>query len=288
VESNQALTYGHFMSDAKAILRLRISTEEPVEIDAFVGAFTSLAEEYRREIRENYPDADGDARIFVKEVRKKCIEADLIPYVVAAAPFIAHMDQVVIVEQFVRSWGSRISALVSGNLSGWSPKKSELKSLVDATEAIARDPNASSTLEAVTFEDGKNEIRAAFQFKTDDAKSAQVTIDGVYRELEAPTGADHERVLMIFTRSDTGKATVGKRSGERVLIEEVHNRALALMYASELAEERIKHEIREAEDNIYKKGFVVDVNVRMVGGKPSVFAVTNVHDIIDLPDDEGD
>jgi hypothetical protein len=280
------ISYTHAMSDSHAILRLRISTEQPVEIDAFVGAFTSLAEEYRRNIRENYPDANGDARIYVKEVRKKCIEADLIPYVVAAAPFISQMDQVIIVEQFVRTWGARISALVSGNLNDWAPKKSELKALVDATEAIARDPNASSTLEAVTFEDGKSQIRASFQFATADAKKAQVTIDGVYKQLETPTGADHERVLMVFTRSDTGKATVGKRSGERVMIEEVHPRSLALMYASELAEERIKHEIREAEDNIYKKGFVVDVNVRMVGGKPSVFAVTNVHEIIDLPDDE--
>lgn len=273
------------MSKAKAILRLRIQTEEPVEISAFVGAFTSLAEEYRSDIRDNYPDVDSEARIFVKEVRKKCIEADLIPYIAAAAPFVAQMDQVIIVEQFVRTWGTRISSLVSGNMGKWSPKKSELKTMVDATEAIARDPHATSTLEAVTFEDGQNQVRASFQFTTTQARKAQSTIDGIYKKLEAPTGADHERVLMVFTRSDVGKAQVGKRSGERVVIEEVHDRPLALMYASEMAEERIKHEIREAEDNIFKKGFVVDVNVRLVGGKPSVFAVTHVHEIIDLPDD---
>lgn len=280
------VNYADIMQSTDAILRLRIQTEQPVEIDAFVGAFTSLAEEYRRTIKQDFPDADGDAKIFVKEVRKKCIEADLVPMLLAAAPFVTQMDQVIIIEQFVRTWGGRISALVRGNLGDWSPKKSELKTLIDATEAIARDPNASSTLEAVTFEDGKSQVRAAFQFSTKEAKAAQQTIDGVYKALEAPTGADHERVLMIFTRSDVGSAKLGKPSGERVLIDEVHHRPLALMYASELSEERIKHEIREAEDNIYKKGFVVDVNVRMVGGKPSVFAVTNVHDIIDLPDDD--
>jgi len=58
------------------------------------------------------------------------------------------------------------------------------------------------------------------------------------------------------------------------------------MYASELSEQRLKHEIREAEDNVYKKGFVVDVNVKMVNGKPAVYAVTNVHEVIDLPDDD--
>lgn len=280
------VSYTCLMKDAAAILTLRIDTTEPVEISAFVGAFTSLAEEYRRDIRINYPDADDDARIYVKEVRKGSVEADLIPYVVAASPFIAQMDQVIIVEQFVRTWGRRITALAQGKLEGWAPGKSELKVLADATEAIARDPNATSTLEAVTFEDGKRQVRAAFKFSTPEAKEAQRTIDAVYRELEKPNDADHKRVLMVFTRTDVGNATVGKRSGERVKIEEVHSKPLALMYASELAEERLKHEIREAEDNVYKKGFVVDVNVRFVNGKPSVFAVTNVHEVIDLPEDD--
>jgi predicted helicase len=51
-----------------------------------------------------------------------------------------------------------------------------------------------------------------------------------------------------------------------------------------LAEQRIKHEVREADDNVYKKGFIVDVNVQLVGGKPAGYRVTNVHQVIDLPD----
>lgn len=43
---------------------------------------------------------------------------------------------------------------------------------------------------------------------------------------------------------------------------------------------------RDAEENVYKKGFVVDVSVRLVGGRPSVYAIMNVHSVIDLPDDE--
>ncbi len=90
---------------------------------------------------------------------------------------------------------------------------------------------------------------------------------------------------MIFTRSDIGTAQVGKPSGERVKIEEISAKPLALIYASDLAEQRIKHEIREADDNVYEKGFVVDVNVRSSNGKPAAYAVTHVHQVIDLPDD---
>jgi hypothetical protein len=56
------------------------------------------------------------------------------------------------------------------------------------------------------------------------------------------------------------------------------------LYASDLVEQRIKHEIREADDNVYKKGFIVDVNFQLKGGRPVAYRVTNLHQVIDLPD----
>lgn len=226
-----SLSYAGAMAHAQAVLALRIDTKDPIEISDFVGAFTSLAEEYRRQIRQEYPDASEESRIYVKEVRTGSYEADLVPCLVMAAPFIAQMDQVLIVEQFVRTWGGRISALVSGNLEGWKPGKGELATWANATVAIARDPEASSTLEAATFEDGNRNVRAAFKFSTPEARDAQKTIDAEYRKLESPSDADHKRKLMVFTRTDVGDAAIGKRSGERVVIEEISEKPLALMYA---------------------------------------------------------
>lgn len=90
---------------------------------------------------------------------------------------------------------------------------------------------------------------------------------------------------MAFEQSNKKDSAVGKRTGEWVKIEAISDRHLPLVYASELAEARIKHEIRESEDNVYKKGFVIDVNVEHRGGKPVAYRVTNVHQVIDLPDD---
>jgi hypothetical protein len=77
---------------------------------------------------------------------------------------------------------------------------------------------------------------------------------------------------------------VGKRSGEPVQIEDISEKELPLIYASDLAEQRIKHEILEVEDNVFKKGFVVDVNVETRGGRPVAYRATNLHQVIDLPD----
>jgi hypothetical protein len=78
--------------------------------------------------------------------------------------------------------------------------------------------------------------------------------------------------------------TVGKPSGKMVKIDEISDRPLALVYGSELAEERIKHEICDADENVYKKRFVVDANVKSMGGRPVAYAVTNLHQVVELPD----
>ena len=105
-------------------------------------------------------------------------------------------------------------------------------------------------------------------------------------EGKEPKYADHIRVLMRFTRSDISRTTIGKKSGERVLIDDIHPKSLAIMYASPLAEQHIKHEIRESEENVFKKAFVVDVNVKIINDRPSVYSITHLHEIIELPDDD--
>jgi hypothetical protein len=90
---------------------------------------------------------------------------------------------------------------------------------------------------------------------------------------------------MVFTKTGVAHAKTGKRSGEMVQIEAIHPRPLPIVYASTLAEERIRHEIAEADENVYKKAFDVDVNVEMRGGKPIAYRLVSVHDVIDLPDD---
>ena len=124
--------------------------------------------------------------------------------------------------------------------------ESELNSYFRAVEAIARDPQATSILQAATFEDGKRQIKAEFTFDTSQAQKVERNIEQIRLlqiEGKEPKYADHIRVLMRFTRSDISRTTIGKKSGERVLIDDIHPKSLAIMYASPLAEQHIKHEI---------------------------------------------
>lgn len=273
------------MGEQKALLTLNIDTSQPVEIGDFVGAFTSLANEFERFVEDTYPNASSDPRMYVREVRHGSIEADIVTgFVWVGAVAMSHMDQIIILEDFVRRWGSRLKELVRGGVEGEVSTAAEFKDWTNAVAAIANDPIAAHRLEASVFEDGKRELRASFTFKTPEARSALQTIEDRKRLLSKPDTQIEKRVLMVFTRSDVNDAHVGKSSGERVKVEELSPKSLALMYGSEVAEARIKHEIREADENVFKKGFVVDVAVKMRNGTPAAYSVLAVHDVIDLPD----
>jgi hypothetical protein len=264
---------------------LNIKTKNPIELTDFVSAFTAISSQYEKFIRSQYPEMSSDANIFVREVRAGSIEADLIPWALQGLSAVVNVvEQIEIVVKFVQTYGGTLSTYLGGSKSP-EVTRSDLKDLMGAVAAIANDPGGRSTLQAVAFEDGKNKIKAAISFDTTQARQAQRQIEDQQLLLEAKESADHPRVLMVFTQSNIKDATMGKRTGERVKVEELSSRDLPLIYASDLAEQRIKHEVREADDNVYKKGFVVDVNVQLVNGKPAAYRVTNVHQVIDLPSD---
>jgi hypothetical protein len=283
----EQLSYSAAMGEHPVHLVLTIDTQEPIELGDFVAAFTSLAEEFERYIKREHPDLSGEAQVYVKEVRRGSIEADMLPWLALAAPFIADMDKVLIVEQFVKLWGRRLTALLHRKNDEAPQTKAELKAFADSVAAIANDPNGSVKLAAAAFEDGERKIRASFIFNTAQARIVRAQVDRRLKDMAATTTADHERVFMVFERADFRDAKVGKPTGEMVRIDRLSDKALPLLYAAPLAEERIKSEMRDEEDNIFYKGFVVDVNVESrADGKPVAYSVTHVHQVVDLPPDD--
>jgi len=263
---------------------LNIQTKSPIELGDFVSAFSSISSQYDKFVRAQYPELSGDAKIYVREVRAGSIEADLIPWALQGLSAVVNViEQIQIVEKFVKTYGAVLGKYLNGSKET-DATRTDLKDFMGAVSAIANDPNGRSTLQAVAYEDGKTMVRAALVFDTSQAREAQRQIEDQRVLLESATSADHQRVLMTFKQTNVKDAAMGKRTGERVAIEDISSRDLPLIYASELAEQRIKHEVREADENVYKKGFIVDVNVQLVGGRPAGYRVTNLHQVIDLPE----
>lgn len=288
-------SYSQLMGEFPEHLILTIETKDPIEVGAFVHQFTSLANQYGKYIRESHPDLSDDAEIFVSQVSEGSIIAELVPQhllpvagiLAAGGAAITAMHGSMVLEDFVKRWGARIGRYFRRGGRDITASKSDLRDFHGAMVAIANDPSASAKLEAAYFEDGQKKIRAAFKFTTQEARQAEEEISNHKLELDQSDTADHERALMTFVRPDIRASETGKRSGELALIEAISDKPRPLIYASAMAEQRIKYEMQDR-DNIFKKGFVVDVNVELRRGKPVAYRITNLHQVIDLPEDGED
>jgi hypothetical protein len=72
-------TYAEAMARGEPFLSLKLDTKEPMELGAFVGAFTSLANEFERYIKKSYPDLSGEADLYVREVRPGSVRGSRLP-----------------------------------------------------------------------------------------------------------------------------------------------------------------------------------------------------------------
>jgi hypothetical protein len=270
---------------ARASIIIKLDTKHPIEIGDFVAEFTSVADQYAKFIQQNYPDLAPGAKVYVKEIRKGSFIVELLPFVpflmMGSAELMHNVEQINAVNEFVRTYGTKIKAYFKKNGKVPDATRSDLKDFMDGVTAIANDPDGKATIQAAVFEDQKKKVRAAISFNSREASRGVENIER-HRLLEKRDAADRPRVLMAFRQANVKDSPVGKRTGERVVIEEISEREHPLIYASELAEQHIKHEIREAEDNLFKKGFVVDVNIMTKAGKPIAYRVTNLHQVIDL------
>lgn len=277
--------YAGAMAGGQPYIQLKLEVPGAIELGDFVGAFTALASEYERFNRGDAPEGKRhEASLYVEQVRQGSILAVLIPVAVGVFPdLVTAAGQALDLEEFVRRYGHRLSRFLGrSNPDPGDLTKSELRDFSEQVAAIAATPNSTIEVAAIEIENGEHKVKAAFKFSTPQAREIQDKVEVVKQQLDHKSGAEHERVTMIFTRSDVRGAQIGKRSGELVEIESISDKSLPLIYASELAEQAIKHEIADAEDNVYKKGFVVDVNVETVRGKAVAYRVTHLHQVIDL------
>lgn len=277
-------TYAEAMDLGQPFIRLKLDVHEPIALADFVGVFTAMGAEYDRYAKAAQPDGASAATLYVKHVRDGCIEADLVPVLTGPALLVG-LGHANTVFNFVKNYGGRISEYLKKGGKAEDATKGELKHFSEQVSVIANAPGSSLRIAAMQVEKGEEKTTVTFQFDTGQAQQIQESVEVHKLELDHQARADKSRVLMVFTRSDVRSSALGKRSGEQVVIEDLSPSPRPLIYASDLAEQQIKHEITEAEDNVYKKGFVVDVNVQTRRGKPIAYSVTNIHQVIDLPDD---
>jgi hypothetical protein len=288
------LTYNDAMGEDGAHIRLKLDTAEPVSLTDFVGEFVGIGNQFSRFVAREHPELKADSEIYIQEVRSGCIEADLVAWIVGGglltgtAYAVDAIDKAQILTKFVADVSKRLSPYFRKGGRTPDASKGELGDFLKATRAIANDPNASAKLEAAVYEDGERKVKAAFKFTSSEAKVADIELSEHRKELEAKTDVNQERVLLQFVRPSVESSKPGKKGGERGRIESIAKRAMPVLYASKLAEERMYHEKMQLSGNVFRALFDVSVNVELSAeGRPVAYRITDVHTVIE-DDGSGD
>ncbi len=270
------------MNEGQAYITITLDLRDPIEINDFAAMFAGVGAQFEAYLKRHHPDLKGNARLYVREVRHGSVVADLFPNI---PDLIGIMDGALIVMGFGALFSKRIRKLISGQFIE-DGSKSDIKEIGETIRAVSNDNGGKMTIESVTYDKNEKNTKLEIVFDASEGRKAVETLNEQKKALDAIEHVDFSRVLMVFERSRKSGADVGKSTGELVVIPEISDKPKALVYASAGAEQIIKTEIRDAPDNVYKKGFVVDANVRKSGTRVVAYAVTHVHQVVDLPDDD--
>jgi hypothetical protein len=110
------------------------------------------------------------------------------------------MHQADAITEFVTKYGEKLRKYFSRGHEAEDSSASDLKDFMGSVAAIANDPDGHASIEAVCYQDDNNNIKAAIQFSTKQAREARKNIESHRRILQSSSHAPHSRVLMTFVR----------------------------------------------------------------------------------------
>jgi hypothetical protein len=270
------------MEEGTPFIELRINLKEPAALTDLVGAFAAIAGQFESFIRREHPSLKGAAHLLVKDIRHGSIVVELLPVI---QPLMAYMDHALIVDGFVRRVGDLINKYIAGNRDT-TVSKSEIKDLMNHVTLIANDPDGTSVLSSVEYHKTRTTTRLSVKFDTDGAKKIKETAQLQNAALDLPAYEVLENQLMVFVQTSIKPSETGGKTRLQAIVEAVSHKPLAVVFETDMARERVEGEIREDEKNVYKKGFFVDFYLEKHRGKPAVYRITAVRDIVPLPDED--
>lgn len=265
---------------------LRIDRATPIALEQLTLGMMSIAAEYERYVRREHPKAqDQEVDLLVERVSEGSIVIELIG---ALQPVLLGMDNILVFKGFVDMIAGRLSVLSApgGRLEAATSR--ELRDFARIAETIAGDQQGRLEVAAIEYNSktASRSVEAKVFLSTRDAERVQENAVAQIREITGEAPNRHNGVLMTLFQTNIGDVNPDKASGEKGVIEAIADAPKRLIYASDLAGQKIKGAWTTEGVNPYELGFVVDVDVQMVRGKPRAYRIMEVHEIFPL--DEGE
>ena len=261
------------------ILRFEIRNNLPLDLSDFALAMMSFSNEFQKHNGANFPEIPSDKpRLFVKEIRSGSVIADLVAAAASSLPLvIEHGESILKFGKWFKSAVDFYAGKSNDRPSGIDNRS--LKNMCDIIAPVAKDRSSQLNIGVINV----NATNPIFHvtYNSDEASAARGRMLTELGEGAKIQRNRHERVLMYWHQA---RNITDSPVGDRVVIESVSKSALKVVFANESLKFRT---ISMANENPFKLGFIVDVEVQTVRDVPKAYTVTDVYDSISLFD-EGD
>ncbi|RUP07922.1 hypothetical protein [Hyphomicrobium sp.] len=284
--------------DATDSVVIVLEPNEKFEFSELTDSFAGLATYYEN----NFGD-DQTNKLYVTELKTKCIELELIPYTVILGALVTTAGNTITVADFVKRLTDALSAFA-----GKTPNPAQVSAgvTIDDAAAIAQflkplvGRSASSLrISHAKFErhDGDRSTVISYDYNQSEIDRASRAISHQVQEgptalLERPDGRPAVRsekrtdVILIIEAANRRAGKAAGRTVDKGIISSITGKALPLWFPESLG--YLKHQIVSGEVNPFQTAFVVDAIVQFVDDRPKVYVITEIHRSIPIDDGEAE
>ena len=258
---------------AGPILRVEIKNDHPIALDDLAASLGALSDEYREWVQESSDVAvTDDLHLFVRELRSGSTIADLVALAPVALPFVENANTVIDFASYLKF---AIGALLKRDNQTAELPQHSYKNLPSILEPIAKD--SGSQLNVSTVVNG--DVNIYLHVDHVEANAAQNAARRSLKESAQPVTGLHQQVAMSMHQA---RNDVKSSAGDRAIIESIYPKAVKVVFASE----ELKRQVLQRAENPFEGGYLIDVQVETINGRPAIYKVLTIHDTLDSLGDE--
>jgi hypothetical protein len=259
--------------DTDQRLRIEIKNKRPVELVDLTTSFLGIADEYKRFMESEFGILkQEDVSLYIQEIRTGSIIADLVGISPALLPLIPVMKNVATVIQFGSYLKKGYDFLLGKSDEKPNFTKNNYQNFAGFLDPVAKD-NASQ-LNINTVINGNPTL--VFTLSSIDANAAQNMAKREIGLLSDPLTGIHKNVVLYWYQV---KKDWLSQTGDRVTIESIYPHPVKVIFDNEEA----KSSIIMGKDNLFTSGYLADVAVETINGKPVLYKILNIHSRIEYP-----
>lgn len=252
--------------DNNMILTVKISNSEPVELADFAKSMMSLANDYesRQTATPTLP-----AKLYIKEIRSGSIIAELAPLMpLAGQLLIEHYDQI---QNYAEHLHRLIGWLLGKNEKPDNVNQRQLTNISNIVSPAVNDTGAQINIGAINAE-GNSVINIHINHPEACAvqNNAKRAAKQMQQQEQKVQMGDYPQVIMYWAQAAPEKYT------DQAVIETIWPKPVKIVMPDDM-----KKEMLLSEPYPFSKGFLIDVNVQTIEGRPKLYKVLNYYTTVE-------